>query len=226
MNQSSEKEFSKIFCIIPAFVIAVNFLVIAVLVALGWPEWWKNINYELSELTWFSSLQLAFIGASAFQNFVALKLTDPNSPSILRRNLWLLLGMGFFFLSVDEAFQIHERLREGVFKPHNIGTNLPGIGPGDFLLVVYAIVGLFIAYHLFKLIRTTPIALRWFVSAVLLSVVMVLVDAADPTGRSVIHQRIEQFIEEIIETLAQMCFLISFLTFYLSTLKKAFVEKT
>lgn len=223
MRAELEKRINRCFTLTPAVIGFSNVLLIVTLIVLGWPEWWRNINYETSPLNWFSSMQLALIGATAFLVFSTsfLCLNEPRQ----KRLLWMLLAFAFFYFSIDEQFQIHERLREFVFKPHHIGTNLPGIAPGDFLLVFYAIVGLCVASVLVGSLRACRPSLYWFFAAVCIAAVAVGLDAADWSSRSNRVQRTEQFIEEIGETLAEMSFLISFVLFYFSKLKKVLLEK-
>lgn len=202
------------------FTINISFLFVAVWA--GWPDWWVNINYELSPLTWFSSVQLILVGISclsisALSGIQNARGADP----IDGGRLWGVLGIGFFFLAIDERFQIHERIREGIFKPHNIGTSLPGIGAGDFLLILYAAVGLIIAYKLFKSIKECAGARRWFIAAILLSAIAVCLDAPDMHRENLMFFRKMQFIEEIIETAAQASFLSSFILYFRKILVEA-----
>jgi hypothetical protein len=186
-------------------VVTTNLAFLALAIAADWPKWWVNINYEVSPLTWFSSVQLLAIGCVCFGNLALSRLLAERLEQAPRRTqVWAALGAGMFFLALDERFQLHERLREGVLKPNGIGTDLPGIAPGDFVLVLYALAGIALCWLLYRWLGGA--ARAWLVAAILLGVVATSMDAADLHGESVELVRTEQFIEEILETLTQMSF--------------------
>jgi hypothetical protein len=170
---------------------------------LTWPNWWLYINYEKSPLTWFSSVQLFTIGLTA----LCLSIVETNLVGIW---LWRALCGVFLFFSFDERFQIHEMLREKVFKPSGIGTELPGIGAGDFLFTVFAVIGVIFGFLLIRKLRPSRPVMILFVLAITISAVATMIDAQPIQVDDIPAARLEQFWEEILETLAQAFFLTSF----------------
>ncbi|MCO4754148.1 MAG: hypothetical protein KC478_06685 [Bacteriovoracaceae bacterium] len=195
----------------------INILALFTMVFSHWPEWWRNINFEDSVLTWYSSVQLILIGIAGCTCFIWPHLTQKRKLSITEL-MFPIVGLGFIFLSLDERFQIHEKLREKVFIPNQIGTNISGVGEGDFTHILFAIVGLIFSYFLYKGLRESKLSLSLFAGAILLSLTTVIMDTttpipADPMALSAIelHEgRLHQFTEEILETIAQAFFLASF----------------
>jgi hypothetical protein len=187
-----------------AFAVPVgNFVWVFLSVYLAWPEWWIYVNYEQSPLTWFSSVQLMLIGVvcgaiAHFQNRA--------------RDLWLWSGMGaaHFYFSLDERFQFHERMRDRFFKPHDIGTHIPGVGAGDFLFLIFAAAGLVVFYFLVRSMWKFRGPSLIFALGIVFALIAVISDAQPIQVNDLMAARTEQFWEEIFETLAQMSFLTSF----------------
>jgi len=182
----------------------------AVITWAAYPQWWRHVNYEKSPLTWFSSMQLMLIAVLGFTAFVlAGRSAHVPAPAWCNR-LWLVFSAAFAVLSLDERFQLHERLREGLFKPRAIGMDLPGIGPGDFLLPLYALGGLAVLCLLLPYFRSSRMSLTCLALAVTMTVVALALDVSHTApGTDVMIFRRMQFTEEILETLAQSFFLIS-----------------
>lgn len=190
----------------------VNILFLGICIVSAWPEYWKHINYEESHLTWFSSIQLIFISLTCFSIWFHKFIQKQSKVS---QFLWLSLGGGFFFFSLDEKFQIHERLREGVFKVHEIGTNISGVGKGDFLHLIFAAIGLVFSYFVVKEMKGKNGSLWFFLCAVVISLISVVSDATmdipvQSSAEIVQEFRAHQFTEEILETIAEALFLVSF----------------
>lgn len=171
---------------------------LAVVIGWDWPRYWVNINYERSALTWFSSIQLWTIALTCL--WIAWRTSATR--------IWWALAGAFFFFSVDERFQFHERVREYFFKPHGIGTQLPGLHAGDFLFVLAAPVGIWVASRLWRLL-SRPARLRLAVGVVCAALAVVLDGFEWSTENE--HLRRLQFWEEILETAAQTGFLMGFL---------------
>lgn len=189
-------------------IVLANVGFISVCMAWGWPQWWININYEKSALTWFSSVQLVLSSLCAL-GCSALGRLPLNRIEKLKEQwrVWGLLSAGYLFLSLDEEFQFHERVREGFLKPHEIGTHLSGIGPSDFLLILYALAGLIIAWRLYLYFAGDRSTQVWLVAGLGFAILAVAIDAIDWHGRSLAFLRAEQFTEELLETAGQMCLL-------------------
>jgi hypothetical protein len=188
-----------------------NLLVLSTFIAWGWPRYWVNINYERSPLTWFSSVQLLVIALVCAVNAACVRLpVDKLALKTEQQRAWPVLAAAFVFLSVDEQFQIHERLREGVFKPNEIGTELPGIAPGDFLPVLYAFAGIAVATRLWRYLDGDLGARAWLVAALMISAAAVLLDVVGVETIAPDWGRFAQFVEELLETGGQVGFLICF----------------
>jgi hypothetical protein len=151
-----------------------------------------------SALTWWSTAQLLAI---ALVSFGCLRLSRP-APE---RLLWLAVGCAFVFLAADERFQIHEAVRERLLRPHEIGTGVPGIGPGEIVLPVYALAGLVVAWRLFAVFdRGSGI---WLAIGILAAGISVALDSHEMKNAGRNALRLEQFVEELFETAGQACFL-------------------
>ncbi|MBK26920.1 MAG: hypothetical protein CME70_23155 [Halobacteriovorax sp.] len=132
------------------------------------------------------------------------------------------LGVGFIFLSLDEKFQIHEKLRENFFIPNEIGTNISGIGAGDFLHILIAIFGLAISRFIYIKIKKSKLSIILFTSALTLAFISVITDATSPVVRddSLLSQSElmrsinHQFTEEILETTAVIFFGSCFINYF------------
>lgn len=67
------------------------------------------------------------------------------------RDWWLLAG-AFLFFAMDDRFAIHERIRDHLLAPRGIRVPfLPWIGPGDFILLLYALIGLALLPRLLRI---------------------------------------------------------------------------
>ena len=181
--------------------------------AWGWPHWWCMIIYERCPLTWYSSTQLVICGFLLLPLWFIGTIVHTDTKIRQRNRFVLFLALAFFFLSIDETFQIHERLREGVFKPHGIGTHLPGIAPGDFLFLIYAAAGIAIAWLLRPILKLDRRATLFFVAGMSLAAVSVGIDIThcSVASRDLFDASAAwQVTEEICETASQSCMMIAF----------------
>jgi hypothetical protein len=184
---------------------AVNAGFVLLCVAWGWPEWWQQINDEDAALSWFSSSQLLVSGLACLAVAFLREAEGAKSPRRFDRLVWPLLACGFFFLSLDERFQIHESLRDGVFAPRGVGAGIPGVRPGDIAIPLYAAGGLAMAARLWALLGRQARLL--FGLGVAAAACAVLIDAFSMVGGD---KHLRQFVEELFETAAQMSFLTAF----------------
>ena len=132
-------------------VTATNVTFPLVLFLVGLPEPWDIFEGETSPINWFSSVQCAMLGALGLAVFLVTRLgraagCDP----IPRAWPWLVVSLGFFFLSFDEKFEIHEQTRELFLKPRGWFTEIPGLKPGDVVLPLYAVAGVLLTYLLVR----------------------------------------------------------------------------
>lgn len=204
------------------FISSFNYLMIFVFIVSKWPKYWEHINYEYSHLTWLSSLNLILISLFCFLAFLFEEKSEGDKSlfGLFKKYLIGLLSVGFFALALDEKFQIHEKLREFVFIPNEVGTDIPGVGAGDFLHLIIAIAGLSVSYFIFQKLTAVKIAKGFFLSALLCGLASVIIDVTSPVVRddaSLTPQELQasidhQFFEELIEINAIIFFL---MTFYL-----------
>ncbi len=186
-----------------AAVPAANIGFVLFCVAWAWPNWWEQINDEESALTWFSSCQLLVCGLTCLAIAFLRKVEGAKPRLSLDAYVWPLLSAAFFFLSVDERFMIHERLREQVFKPS--GAEVPGVNPGDFATILYAAGGLAVATRLWGLMGRQARFL--FGLGLAAASTAVVIDTANFLGGD---HLVKQFLDELLETTAQMFFLTAF----------------
>lgn len=176
---------------------------VAVFLIGRWPEYWKWIASEDTPMT---SLEVGVLYTTA------LACWGSAATSHLRglyadRGRWLFLGAGFFWLCLDDRFAIHERIRDGFLAPRGIAIPFLPIAPGDFILLVYMVIGLASLIWLLPLWRAQRQARSHFLAGVGVAVLAVLMDAYDIHGLSLGLQRLEQTVEECLELIAQVLFL-------------------
>lgn len=168
------------------------------LAAARWPTWWAWIAPELTPMTWLQSTGLLLAAAAALLLAHTLQLfgLDERSDVVT----WRLLAMGMAALAVDERFALHERLRDGVLAPSDVTVGfLPWVAPGDFLLLVIAVVGLALLPRFQRALDDDRGARRALLLAVVLSAIAVGMDSINPSSWTVAAERLEQTVEEVIE---------------------------
>jgi hypothetical protein len=180
------------------------------LLAVGWPSWWRYLAPEESPMTWLQSVVLALCCALA--GLVAAQcwiLDRPMSP-------YLLIGAGFGWLALDERFTIHERVRDQILAPRGIRAPLlTWVGPGDFILLGYAVVGLFVLWRVVPVLREVPRARALFLAGVVCAAAAVGADSVDPSRYTLTGERVEQTLEEVVELTSGVLFLLATLTVHM-----------
>lgn len=190
------------FVSVSSWMLSMVFVLLLVVVSL--PQWWKLIVYELTPMGWFESLLLYTCALLSFGCFVLLFLKKDDNKAIW----WSVMFLGFLYLSLDERFALHERIRDKVLAPLDISVPFAKwISPGDFILLIFAVIGIIILPMLLRLFKERKPAFNLFVAGVIISVLAVVMDSFDLKGMSAEFQRMEQFIEEILETSAMLTFL-------------------
>jgi len=193
----------------------VSFLIVA-----RWPEYWKWINYEDTPMT---SVEVAVMYTTALTAFAGGCVAWLHNEGT-HRNWWILAG-AFFYFALDDRFAIHERVRDNLLAPRGIRLPfLPWIGPGDFILLMYAVVGLALLPRLLGITqRNRPSAYRFW-AAVGVAFVAILLDTFDINRLPVEGQRLEQTVEECLELIAQVLFFQSFFLAWFSPLSSRINE--
>ncbi len=182
---------------------AAGVIIPALLFVAQYPRWWVWIAQEQVPMTWFQSVTLVVIGVVSLIAWFLCRMAD-----IKPRFGFVVLAVGFAALAFDERFAIHERVRDGVLAPRGISLPLlTWIAPGDFLLVLVALVGLAIVPTVLRSLRGDRSALGLFLLGVTLALISVATDSIDPSTWSVQAERVQQTLEECIELWAGLAFL-------------------
>ncbi len=177
--------------------------------AVGEVYWWMFWG-EGNAITWFSSVQLLIVGVVAYLNYELLGLLGRLGRDGARGNawIWLVFAAGFIFLALDERFEFHETLREGVLQPLGLFSDMAYVESGYIGLYLYLTVGLVFAAFLFPELRPWRGSLGFFIAALVLSAAFTIVDALPEED---VAYFLTSFFEESGEIWAQFLFLLSFL---------------
>jgi hypothetical protein len=200
---------------------AANVIFPLVLFVSGLPAPWRIFEGETSPINWFSSVQCAVLGVLGLCVFFVTRAgwatgTDP----ACRTWPWLVLALGFFFLSFDEEFEFHETTRENYLKPRGLFAHVPAIKSGDVVLLLYVVAGAFLAVRLLEEFKRFPRARLLFVAALALIAFTSLQDALDSPIFGIRWVRHTQIIvEETGEIWAQALFALSLLLIFFEKLR-------
>ncbi|WP_114201311.1 chromate transporter [Janibacter anophelis] len=181
---------------------ALGLAVPALLFVARYPRWWTWIAQEQVPMTWFQSVTLVVAGVVSLAAWWIARSTDVRPRAGL-----LLLAVGFAALAFDERFAVHERVRDRVLAPRDV--RLPGltwIAPGDFLLLLVALVGLALLPVVIRSMGRERSPLLLLGLGVVLAVVSVGTDSVDPSTWTVEGERIQQSLEECVELWAGLAF--------------------
>lgn len=176
---------------------------VVVFIAGRWPEYWKWIASEDTPMT---SLEVAIMYTTVLACWLAAAFHYLRGDASLVRR-WMVLGAGFLWLTMDDRFAIHERLRDKILAPLDISIPFLPMGPGDFIVPLYMVAGLALLPWLKPLFAGKRRAMLHFGLGVAVAAVAVLMDTADFRQFTVKELRLEQSIEECLELLAQILFL-------------------
>lgn len=175
----------------------------AIFIVGRWPEYWKWIASEDTPMT---SLEVTVMYRCTLAAWGAAATHYLRAAADLAKR-WLVLGAGFLFLCMDDRFAIHERIRDHVLIPHDVAIPFLPIGPGDFILLIYMLIGLALLPWLLPLWRQHQRACRHFIAGICVAALAVIMDAYDIHRLSLDWQRFEQTVEECLELTAQVLFL-------------------
>lgn len=202
-------------------VVAANAIFPLALFLIGLPKPWRIFEGEASPINWFSSVQLVILGVIGLSVFFVTRFerTGESDPTPAAWP-WLVVSVGFFFLSFDEKFQIHETVREEWLKPAGIATGIPGLKSGDIVLLGYAVAGVFLTFKLVQDLRRHRRSLILFVAALFVIGVAATQDSLNlkvlktPTVRHV-----QIVAEEVGEVWAQAMFAVAMIWFFFFKLR-------
>jgi uncharacterized membrane protein len=175
--------------------------------------YWSYVIYEKSPFGWYEALLLflcfVFAGYNLFLVYTAERRV--NVP-------WLILSAGFFYLTLDEKFALHESIRENFFKSNDITLDIFfWTEKGDYVLLLLMAAGLFMLPFILKELKKNAKSFIFFIIAVIFGAAAVLTDSADLSLFSADTQKILQYAEEIFETASSLFFMNSF---FVSALKR------
>ena len=189
--------------VVLAFLAAAAVTVPVLLFLARYPRWWEWIAPEQTPMTWFQSVVLVVAAVISGLAWHVSRLMG-RSP----RAGFAVLAVGFAALAFDERFAIHERVRDRYLAPRDVRLPLlTWIGPGDFLLLLVALVGLALIPLVWRCLGRDRSARVLLVVGVALSATAVGLDSIDPATWSVEAERLQQSLEECIEFWAGLSFL-------------------
>jgi hypothetical protein len=202
-------------------IVAVNLLFPLVLFLAGRSEPWDVFQGEDSPINWFSSVQCSVLGVWALAVFLVTRVgRAAGSDPIPRAWPWLVASLGFFFLAIDEKFEIHESVRESFLKPRGWFTEIPGVKSGDIVLPLYAAAGVVLAYLLVQDLRKDRRSLVLFLLALALISVTAVQDSLELRVFRIPWVRHTQIVaEETGEIWAQALFSISLALLFFGKLR-------
>lgn len=178
---------------------------VVLLAAARWPEYWAWIAPEQTPTTWLSSTILMLSSAGALLLAASRRMRGHEGAA-----RWLVLGIGFGCLALDERFALHERVRDGYLAPRDLSVPfLPWVAPGDFLLLGYAVVGLAVLPLVLRCFSSDARARRLVLTGVALAAAAVVVDSFDVAAMSTVMEIRAQTAEEIVELASTTCFLLA-----------------
>ena len=129
---------------------------VSLLIIAQWPKWWMWVIFERTPMTWLESMLLYTVTLLAF----AIAGVEFLTSSAKKTVLWSLYGVGFLFLTLDERFALHERVRDSILIPNNIHPDLFfWTSPGDYILVILALFALALAPVYYRLFAERKTAL-------------------------------------------------------------------
>ena len=210
--------------------VALNLAVVVATAAWGlwidptsWKRFWSLYTGEDTAMTWFSSLQLVFIGVVAYGVWVVTRIEDLRSGGKTPyRWIWLFFAAGFAFLACDEALWIHEWVRNEILRPNEIFTRGERLQDGDVILPFYLLVGLGMLYAFLQVLKQKRSSLVLFLSAVAIMVPVVVLDSfrIGFIDDDYDLKRIFWIGEEIAENGAALLFLVAFLLIFFDRLER------
>lgn len=178
-------------------------------------SYWRLFRSEGNLTAWFSSIQLLLIAGVAYINYKVLLVSSRvgfSSSSTLLWG-WKLFALGFTMLALDERFNFNEALRDELFVPANLFTNLPYIIDGDIGLYLFFLIGLASTLLILQELKNQPLSFCFFVIALMLTLPVIVIDSInDSTLQQWPYWRFWDYtFEEIGEVWAQLLFLLAFL---------------
>lgn len=137
----------------------------------------SNFHYfgENTFITYFSCFQLLVVAVLALMIF---RLQKQSQDSQLLKNaaFWLIVALGAFFLSLDDAFSFHEQLDMWLHKVLNIEeTDITDMAD-DVLVGIYMIIALIYVASQWQALQIFRSSFRYFKIGFVVGAIMVVFD--------------------------------------------------
>jgi len=192
-----------------------GFLLLMVVAA--WPQYWRFIAAETTPLAWLESVLLVLTGAvTGSIALVEAMIGRSQRKAILA---WIIVAAAFAWLSLDERFALHERIRDRFLKPTGIKL-LPWMEAGDWLIPLYAVCGLAAVWSIWRLIGVHNGARIFLIVGLIIAACAVGMDTIDIRSLDKGAERLLQSIEEGLETVAMTSFLSAFLCVWMNRIRE------
>ena len=177
--------------------------------------YWRMYRGERHAVDWFSSLQMVILAVVAYANYqladAARRLCAERAAR--HRGMWAVFALGFLVLALDERFNIHEALRDSVFEPSGLFTEVGWLLPGDVGLYLVFFIGIACSVFLRDDLIRARYALAFFIAALALTLPTLIIDSLRDSAMAEWPMRrfLDYTFEEVGEIWAQLFFLLSFL---------------
>jgi hypothetical protein len=176
-----------------------------------------KIAYRFEEkqaMTFFSSNQLAATSLLAWLTYLIRRRLLRKDPAANRISFWVISATGFFYLMLDESFQIHEGIDKNVSDAFG--------GHGDPMLdgvvtASYGIVAAAVCWYYRSEILRYPCALRYFILGGIFLALTSALDIGEETQLQIVA-------EESCKILGVVSFLVGHFAALLGSLDE--IEKT
>lgn len=185
----------------------VTVLVTLLLMAMAWPRFWLYINFDDTPMNAYQSTLLLFVALVAVINARRGLLAHDQR----ERLIWLLLALAFIYLALDEQYMIHETVRNQYLKQYGQIVWLPWISAGDYLPVIYAVLGLLLLSRVWPFVARNRETCWCFALAIIMAGTAVIFDSVDWHALPGNWLGREQFLEECVEAMTYTLIVSSFL---------------
>lgn len=125
------------------------FDIIAIIVAIAIGVHGENPLKHFGEhqfITWISAFQLLTISWLSYNILQTRRLARGHCHWQDSFMVWAIISFGFFFLAIDDLFQIHERIDHGIHYIFNVKETGVTDRIDDILIALYGLVGMSILY--------------------------------------------------------------------------------
>lgn len=198
--------------------VAANMLIPAAMYCLAivtGEAYWRMFRGQAHAVDWFSSLQMLLIALVAYANYqlagVACRVGRSRVPR--HRIMWAVFAVGFVVLALDERFSFHEALRDRVFRPSSLFTDVDWMISGDVGLYLFLLIGIACSLFLLDDLRQARHAMVLFIAALVVAFPTFVIDSMRDSAMAGWAWRrfLDYTFEEVGEIWAQLLFLLSFL---------------